>query len=505
MHTTEQRSWHSAGTWAFFAYLLFALALCGTANAQTTFTKKTFDTALDPFCLAWGDFNGDGETKIDLATASFSEHAVAVQFNDGSGNFSVPSKFATGNSPQCVFHADVNRDNHDDLIALGSGPNSVSVLLGNGAGSFSAPIVTPLALQPWDMAGGDWNGDFALDLATVDSTTNKVTLLRGHNDGTFTVSTYTVTGATQLRSITSGPFNLFGHGDLAVLDCCTGSEDDPVSNVYTLAGDGAGNFSAKVGIRVRAIPGHITGGWDIDNNGSADIVMTFSNAVTFANKQGIAVLSGSNNGYFKVAKTYGLPSDFDGLIGHPFVADLDGEGRVDIAVAASKDCCTGSDFIDPKAYIATWYLNSDGSLRANDNLLIAEPGYPTGLTTLWANGDHLSDPIDLAMTARTGGTAKLFVLINNIGMCSPPSGAGELHVCFPTEGITTTSPVRIKAAGGSSVTTIEAWMDGTKIGQSKSQQLSLTVHLSPGEHRLTLFARSSGTKTDTEIIHFTTR
>jgi hypothetical protein len=488
--------------------LVFLIGAIIPASAQTTFTKKQFGTALDPFCVAWGDFNGDGDAKLDLATASFSEHAVAVQFNDGAGNFSVPSKFATGNSPQCIYQADVNRDNRPDLVVTGTGPDSVSVLLGTGTGAFSTPKVTPIAMQSQDLALADWDGDLQVDLASVDSTSNKVTLLRGNGDGTFAVSTFAVTGATQLRSIASADFNIDGKVDLAVLDCCAGTETDPVSKIYTLTGNGNLGFTSKVGITARAIGAKILSGWDIDRNGSTDILMSYANSVSWANKNGVAFLAGANNGYFSVAKTYGIDSGFDTPVNKPLVGDLDGQGRIDIILAGSKNANPPSDFVDPTAYFHIWYLNSDGSLRSKSNLLVSDPGYPTGSAAFFANGDHLSDPIDLAMVARTGGTTQLFALINNRGAsttCSAPSSSTGLHVCSPTNGSTVSNPVRVTAKGGSAITTLEAWIDGTKRGQASGTSLSFSITLSAGRHRLTVFARSNGTKTATQIVNFTVK
>jgi hypothetical protein len=316
------------------------------------------------------------------------------------------------------------------------------------------------------------------------------------------VSSLPVSGATQLRSIVSADLNKDGKADLAVLDCCTGTEFDAVSQVYSLLGNGGFGFSAKLGLRAHAIGGAIQTA-DLDNNGSADILLTYANAVSWVNKNGVAFLSGKNSGYFSLAKTFAIDSGFDQPVGQnkPIVANLDGKGRLDVALAGSKNANSGGDFEHRSAYFFIWYLNSDGSLRGHNIATISDPGYPTGSDAFDVNGDAKAD---LIATARTGDSAALVVLENNRAStsCSTPGSSTGLNLCSPTDGATTSSPVQILAQGGSAVTAIEAWIDGKKVGQVSGTRLSLSVAQPAGSHKLTLFAKHSSTITAKVVAYF---
>jgi len=473
--------------------------------AQTTFTKKRFDTALDPSCVAWGDFNGDG--KWDFATASFSEHAVAVQYGDGNGDFSVPSKFSTGGAPSCVYMADLNDDSKPDLILPGTGANTefgITVLLGNGDGTFAGPKFTPLARGVQDLAIFNFDGDPRVDLATVDSTTNVVQLLAGKGDGTFTVTSYTVpTDTLQLRSIVASDFNNDGKYDLAVLSCCAGTETDPLGRIYTLTGDAAGHFSSKVGIEVRAIGTRMVSGFDFDRDGGTDIVLTYANSVSWANKNGVAILAGNHNGYFRVLRTAGIPAGYDGPLFGATLADFDHNGHLDIALPITKNAeNTSGDPSLSSAYLAFWYFDPDGTQRASTVLPVSDPGYPTGIAPWHINED---DWEDIGMVARAGNGSTAVIFINDAGgagACSSPSSATGIHICSPAGSSTVTDPVQVTAKGGSAVTTLEAWIDGTKRGQVRGTELAFSVTLSSGPHKLTVFAKSNGTVTATQVVNF---
>jgi hypothetical protein len=79
-------------------------------------------------------------------------------------------------------------------------------------------------------------------------------------------------------------------------------------------------------------------------------------------------------------------------------------------------------------------------------------------------------------------------LTGSSGSCSPPASAG-VHVCAPTAGGSYTSPVPVKAAGtgaSGSVSRMEVWSDGTKIGNFAGNQVNTSVSLAVGSHAITV-------------------
>jgi len=84
-----------------------------------SWTKHTIDAALaNPHALATGDFDGDGD--IDVAVASYTAFVVRWYENDGRGNFT-PHDIDTGNSQQAydLKAVDLDGDGRIDLILAG--------------------------------------------------------------------------------------------------------------------------------------------------------------------------------------------------------------------------------------------------------------------------------------------------------------------------------------------------------------------------------------------------
>lgn len=150
--------------------------------------------------LALGDLNGDG--KLDLVTANSNpDNVIAVALGDGQGGFtqSPNSPFAVGPSPYPLTLADLNADNHLDIVATNTatGPDrnqqvaasrSLTLLFGDGMGNFQ-PMQTPLrTAAPWFAAVGDLNGDAVPDIVATHHEQRALTALLGDGKGGFTES-----------------------------------------------------------------------------------------------------------------------------------------------------------------------------------------------------------------------------------------------------------------------------------------------------------------------------
>src|SRR3954465_6251354 len=189
-------------------------------------------------------------------------------------SFSPATSFPVGTNPQDVVTADFNNDGQLDLAATGEG--SVSVLLGNGNGSFQPARNFATGPNTYSLAAGDFNADGKIDLATAnqdvftDTGDNDVSILLGNGDGTFAPAVALNISGAYSWSIATGDLNADGKLDLVVT-----SEDD------------------------------FLGGY-------------------------LSVLLGHGDGSF-AATTYG---PYDGQLFSPVLADVSGDGRVDVTVAA---------------------------------------------------------------------------------------------------------------------------------------------------------------------------
>lgn len=92
------------------------------------------------------------------------------------------------------------------------------------------------------------------------------------------------------------------------------------------------------------------------------------------------------------------------------------------------------------------------------------------------------------------------------GSCDMPSSPTLLNMCSPVSGSTVASPVRVAVHGGSSVDTVEAWVDGVKtmvlFGVS-GPYIDVPYGLTAGSHHIDFYARSNGSVTDHQFTQFT--
>ncbi|HZN08702.1 MAG TPA: FG-GAP-like repeat-containing protein [Pyrinomonadaceae bacterium] len=181
----------------------------GSANALTATVQSAF--------VAAGDFNNDG--KVDLVSTRVHSGDVVLLLGNGNGTFTPASgsPFIAGADPWAIAVGDFNGDGDADL-AITNQPNpigsAVAILLGNGAGSFSAPTTFPVGAEPVSIAVGDYNHDGIADLAVASKDANNVSVLVGNGNGTFGNTTTYGVGQSPVF-VAAGDFNGDGRKDLA--------------------------------------------------------------------------------------------------------------------------------------------------------------------------------------------------------------------------------------------------------------------------------------------------
>jgi hypothetical protein len=191
-------------------------------NGDGTFQAAAeYGPVVNSYCVAVGDFNGDG--NLDLAVAnSGSLHVgagVSVLLGNGDGTFQSAVTYDAGVACVLVTVADFNGDGKPDLAVLGP-PDRV--LLGNGDGTFQSAIPFQAGGYSLSVAVADFNGDGKLDLAHANLANSQnpdgtVSVLLGNGDGTFqTAVTYALGTNADPECVAVGDFNGDGKPDLAV-------------------------------------------------------------------------------------------------------------------------------------------------------------------------------------------------------------------------------------------------------------------------------------------------
>jgi len=290
-------------------------------------------------------------------------------------NFPTP---ITGQNLGLPAVGDFNDDGIPDLAIPNNVSNTVTILLGNGDGTFRASSVTSASfLGVSFIAVGDFNGDGNADMAVVNGTS--VTIMLGHGDGTFTESSNLPTGG-DTWSAAVGDFNNDGNEDLAIANATN-------STLTILLGNGDGTFREVASPSTGSGPFGVAVG-DFNGDGIPDLaVANFDGGVGDT----VTILLGNGDGTFTPGAT------LDTAVGPRSiaVADYNGDGKLDLAVADEESCA-----------VSIFLGNGDGTFASSGGV---DTGlYPTTIALGDFNGDGIAD---LATANYEGNTVT--VLLGN--------------------------------------------------------------------------------------------
>jgi hypothetical protein len=283
---------------------------------------------------------------------------------------------APGLAPSGVAIADFNADGHGDIACCIDAPGGIRLMLGSATGTFILGGFTSLGANAGagEIVAGDFDGNGSVDLAVILKNQGAVRILANNGAGVFTTLATLATGEDG-----SGPStgDLDSDGDLDMVVA-----NSAVDTVSVLRNNGGGSFTV-IELAAGADPRGATFG-DFDGNGTMDIAST-------AHDDRTLVLFRNKAGSFAPWTTIPIsnlmrPQDAK-------AADLNNDGRTDLAVAAKGDA--GS-------YLLT-YLAGKAGLGAANTLAV-----PGGGAIQLALGDLDCDgDVDAAMADAHGNRALL--------------------------------------------------------------------------------------------------
>ncbi|HEX6390385.1 MAG TPA: VCBS repeat-containing protein [Solirubrobacteraceae bacterium] len=274
--------------------------------------------------VAVGPLNANANLDI-VATSFTAPGAIKTFFGDGTGEAAAGAVTLLPNGSNEVVLIDVDADGDRDAVVASAGTNQISTSLNNGAGVFGAAI--PLAVGTsniWQLAPGDFNEDGVTDVAVSDLNVGvRIALGTGSAAAPFALPPGGTPATTPV--IAPGPSR-----DVVVADFDNDGNLD-VASAYTTGlrvalGDGHGEFSGPH-ITPVAIAGDDSRGLaagDLDGDGLADIVSADTTSDT------ARVLRNVGDGEFALAATIAVTTPVN-----PAVADIDGDGALDVLVPSS--------------------------------------------------------------------------------------------------------------------------------------------------------------------------
>jgi hypothetical protein len=228
-------------------------------------------------------------------------------------------RFAYGSDAAQAEAADLDRDGYTDLVLRRS--QGLEVLPGRGDGSFAAAIAVPLAEQATWMAIADFDGDGVLDAVVTFSDSEELALLLGDGGGSFRAGPVTSTGF-EPRYGASADLDGDGDGDLAL------AAGDVEGELGVFINDGSGRFDAGERRPVGRSPGPLSAA-DFDGDGDLDLAAAYRPPAGLV--WAVTLLWNRGDGTFaegpRSDPMWGYATSLE-------VADLDGDGRPDLAAGA---------------------------------------------------------------------------------------------------------------------------------------------------------------------------
>ena len=296
----------------------------GTGTFEDAVLHDTSVTLQKGFAI--DDFDGDGDVDLALgAKTSESSKLVRVYRNDGNGVFPTFDSFDVGHQALCLEPGDFDKNGTIDLATCTFTPDTLTIFTNLPEKSQSVTTNTiqllgcerpELGCRPHGGALADLDGDGDLDVIGSNTHPGSFSILR-NEAGTMRVLPAYTFGGENPQSVAPG--DLDGDGDVDAVTVDHHSHD-----LWVHKNLGDGSFEPPVKFPVGNSPINVQLG-DFDGDGHLD--MTCANlgasSISVLYNDGTGVFSPRGSRDYRVGAS---PKAVD-------VADYDGDGHVDIAVA----------------------------------------------------------------------------------------------------------------------------------------------------------------------------
>ena len=304
----------------------------GSITSNDLATKLDFTIGPQPQSVAIGDIDGDG--KSDLAIVNKDNATVSILRNTGSigiVSFATKMDLTTGTNPSSVTIGDINGDGKPDLAITNFTSGTVSVFRNtsiSGAISFATKIDFATGTNPSTVAIGDLDRDGKPDLAVTNYGSSSVSIFRNtSNSGTISFD-LKVDFQTGLWPISPVIGDIDGDGKPEVV--LANQLSNTVSVLRNTSIYGTVSFATKLDYNMISEPFSVAIA-DLDGDGKPDLAVADISSIGYnvsvlRNTSSIGSVSFATNVYFPANISNSSVS----------IGDIDGDGKPDLAIAGSS-------------------------------------------------------------------------------------------------------------------------------------------------------------------------